>query len=238
MNIRGLIKFSLNDFPGKIACVVFVGGCNLRCGYCHNPHLVFDPESQPLIEEDELLDFLSARAGKLDGVVITGGEPTMRKQLPEFAKRIKALGFLVKLDTNGVNPGMVFKFREQGLVDFLGLDYKATAARYPLVTNSNIPDLHDRVVAIMKRAVNEELPMDVRTTVHKSLLNRDHLGEMRRTLDDVGVQSWTLQQFNPVDVIDDDLIHEPTFSDGELRDFAKSLGNGTRVRNLKGVFVD
>ncbi|MFA6714325.1 MAG: radical SAM protein, partial [Victivallaceae bacterium] len=108
MNIRGIRRFSLVDFPGKMACVVFVGDCNFRCAYCHNPCLVFDPESQPLISEDEFFGFLEKRRGKLDGVVISGGEPTLQKNLLPFVKKIKAMDFLVKLDTNGSLPEKVF----------------------------------------------------------------------------------------------------------------------------------
>src|SRR3989344_8242601 len=104
--IKGLQKTTLIDFPGKIACTVFLGGCNFRCGYCYNKDLVLNSGKLPTLSEEEFFDFLSKRKEYLDGVCITGGEPTVYKQLPAFIKKIKEHGFLVKLDTNGTNPLM------------------------------------------------------------------------------------------------------------------------------------
>jgi len=237
MNIRGIQKFSLVDFPGRIGCVVFVGGCNFRCPYCHNPALVFDPESQPLITEEQIYAFLETRKGKLDGVVISGGEPSLRPGLPEFARRVKEMGFAVKIDTNGSQPETIIAIHQAGHLDALGIDYKAPAADYGRVANCQLPELGERVQRLIKYAVDHGIPTDIRTTVHRAMLPPEHLKQMRAELDALGVVQWTLQQFHPVEIVDDQLLMEETYSDGELFQLSKTLGGVTKVRGLKGIYM-
>lgn len=238
MEIRGLIKFSLNDYPGQMSCVVFTGHCNFRCPYCHNPHLVFDPESQPLIPEEEFFDFLDRRVGKLDAVVISGGEPTLQNDYDLFARKVKEKGFLVKLDTNGSMPDKVIECLKNGDIDYLGIDYKATNAKYNQIAYCDDPNLVEKVQGLIKYAVHNNVAFDIRTTVHKSLLSVDDLKEMRKELNELGVKQWTIQQFNPVDIIDDDLIEQDTYSDTELLEISRQLGSDTKVRGLKGLYLE
>ncbi len=231
-------KFSLVDYPGKLACIVFVGNCNCRCPYCHNPCLVFDPESQPHIPESEVFDFLERRRGKLDGVVISGGEASLRQGLHGFCAKIKNMGFAIKLDTNGTNPDKVIGAHSLGLIDALGIDYKAPADIYHQIARSSMRDLPIRVQKLICYAVEKNIPLDVRTTVHKSLLSVEDLKRMRVELDLIGLREWTLQQFHPVDIIDDELLQSPTYSDRELLKIANSLGNHTRVRGLAGILLE
>lgn len=237
MNIRGLQRFTMVDYPGKIACVIFNGGCNFRCPYCHNPCLVFDPESQPLIDEAQIMAFLESRRDKLDGVVISGGEPTLQSALPSYAAQIKAMGFSVKVDTNGSMPEVVISMLRDGVIDALGVDYKGPAELYNQIASCDIPDLASRVHKLLEYAVNHHVPVDVRTTVHRSLLPVEKLREMRAELNDLGIRQWTLQQFHPVEVIDETLLTLPTYTDRELLDIAKDLGGITKVRGLKGLFL-
>ncbi len=237
MNIRGMVRFTLVDFPGKMACVVFVGDCNFRCGYCHNPCLVFDPESQPLISEDEFFGFLKKRQGKLDGVVVSGGEPILRKPLLNFVKKIKALGFLVKLDTNGSIPEQVIKIHKEAGLDALGVDYKAPLAEYNKISRCNIPELGEKTLKVIKFAIDNNIFIDVRTTVHKALLSESDLQKMREELSSIGLKTWTLQQFNPGEIIDDSLLGKKTYSDHELLKIADSLGD-TKVRGLTGIILN
>jgi len=237
MNIRGMIKFSLVDYPGKISCVLFVGNCNMRCAFCHNPHLVFDPESQPLIREAQALNFLKTRVKKLDGVVISGGEPTLRKSLPDFTDKVVSMGFLVKIDTNGSNPSLLKERRSKGALHALGIDYKAPAKKYCQITGHEDQSVASKIRESIEFAVKEGIQLDVRTTVHKSLLSFDDLKAMREELRSMGVSSWTLQQFNPVEVISEKLKDEPSYGDLELLAFSKALGD-TKVRGLKGVYLD
>ena len=119
MKIYGLQKMTLLDFPGRVACTVFLGLCDFRCPYCHNFELV-DGTAVPLMEEEEFFSFLSKRKGLLDGVAVTGGEPTIHADLPEFVRRIRSLGFPVKLDTNGYHPDMLRRLLEEKLIDYAG----------------------------------------------------------------------------------------------------------------------
>jgi pyruvate formate lyase activating enzyme len=226
------------DYPGKLSCIVFVGECNFRCPYCHNPCLVFDPESQPLIPEHDIFEFLETRKGKLDGVVISGGEPILQPKLLDFIRKVKALGFLVKLDTNGSIPKKIFDIHREVGIDALGVDYKAPVAKYNEITLCPLPDLGLKVQSVIKFALDNNIPIDVRTTVHQSLLSKEDLEIMREELNSLGLGRWTLQQFNPVEIIDESLLTKPTYTDHELYHIAKELGNGTMVRGLKGMILD
>ncbi|HBC88049.1 MAG TPA: anaerobic ribonucleoside-triphosphate reductase activating protein [Lentisphaeria bacterium] len=237
MDIRGLTKFSLIDFPGKITCILYVGGCNFRCPYCHNPHLVIDPESQPRLSDSFIFNFLEKRRGKIEGVVISGGEPSMYSALTGFTERIKSLGYFIKLDTNGSNPEVIISIHKNKCLDALGLDYKSIAADYMNLTKSCLEDIADRVQRTILYAIENKIILDVRTTVHKKFHSPEILGRMREELNSLGVTAWTLQQFHAAEVIDDNLSSEPTYSDAELIELARGMGNHTRVRGLKGSFI-
>ena len=232
MNIRGINKFTLIDYPGKIACIVFVGNCNFACPYCHNPFLVIDSESQPLVSESEFFAFLEKRKGKLDAVVVSGGEPTLREELFTFAQKIKELGFLVKLDTNGSNPNIVKELHSAGCLDYLGIDYKYPLERYSEINSKKSANPGSGVQTTISYAVDSKIPHDIRTTVHKNLLSPEDIKIMREELDKLGVEEWALQQFNPVEVLDEKLLSLETYSDAELADIAKDLPS-TSVRGQK-----
>ena len=238
MDLRGLYKFTLVDYPGRIACIIFTGGCNFRCPYCHNAALVLDPGSQPRVTEAEFFNFLASRQGRLEGVVISGGEPTIHADLPEFCAKIKAMGFLLKLDTNSTNPEMVYQIHREVGIDALGLDFKAPAARYAELTGSKDTDIADKVLNIIAFALKEGIEADIRTTVHKRLLSPADLQAMADALASLGAPTWTLQQFNPVEVIDDYLPEVETYSDAELVALARKLGSNVRVRGLNGRIIN
>ena len=129
MKIHGLQKMTLLDFPGRVACTVFLGGCDFRCPYCHNFELV-DGSAPAIMEEGELFAFLEKRRGLLDGVAITGGEPTLRPDLPELMRRIRDMGYAVKLDTNGGHPDRLRAILEEGLADYVSMDIKNSPEKY------------------------------------------------------------------------------------------------------------
>lgn len=234
MDFRGLNQFTLLDFPGRIACVLFAGGCNFRCGYCHNPYLVLWPDTQPLFAESAVLAFLRARAGRLDGVVISGGEATLQPDLPDFLAQVKALGYYTRLDTNGSQPARLAACLERDLLDAVGLDYKAPAARYATITCAAIPQTASQVATSIRQVLAHGLPLEVRTTVHRHLLKPADLQQMRQELDELGVGEWVLQQFHPAEMIQDQLTATPTYTDAELSTLAQTLGR-TRVRGLAGT---
>ncbi len=137
MKIFGLQKLTLLDYPGKIACTVFLGGCNFRCPFCHNGGLVLADRSNPLMTAEELLAFLNSRRGRLQGVCISGGEPTIHPDLPQLLAEIKSRGFEVKLDTNGTNPDMLSALIRDGLVDYVAMDIKNSPERYQQTAGLN-----------------------------------------------------------------------------------------------------
>ncbi|HOY84828.1 MAG: anaerobic ribonucleoside-triphosphate reductase activating protein [Candidatus Cloacimonetes bacterium] len=139
MKIGGFQKFSLLDYPGQLAAIVFTQGCNFRCPYCHNPELVDPARFEKPLATGRVLDFLRRRRGKLSAVVITGGEPTVQPDLIGFVKKLKYLGFLVKMDTNGSHPDVLQSLVEQELVDYWAMDVKAPADLYHLVSRSSVP---------------------------------------------------------------------------------------------------
>ena len=230
MAINGLRKFSLIDYPGRLSCVVFLGHCNFRCPFCHNPVLIFDAESQGTISAGELSDFFGRRRGKLDAVVFSGGEPSLDPDLPQYVRLAKNAGFQVKLDTNGSFPQVLRSLYADGLLDALGIDYKAPVEKYPRLCGNPDPEIPARVQESIAFAVKNGIELDVRTTVHRALLSEDDLRTMYAELNSLGVSQWTIQQFHHAELIDESLNDTPTWSDAELKALAASLGPMTRVR--------
>ena len=230
MPIHGLRKFSLIDYPGRISCVVFLGSCNFRCPFCHNPVLIFDPESQGTLSGEELSDFFSQRRGKLDAAVFSGGEPSLDPDLNRYARLAKDAGLNVKLDTNGSFPEVIESLWADGLLDALGIDFKAPVRKYNWICGNPDPQIPARVQKSIAFAVKNGIELDVRTTVHRSLLQEDDLRTMYDELSSLGVAQWTLQQFHSAELIDESLNNTPTWTDKELKAIAASLGPMTRVR--------
>ena len=163
MKIHGLQKMTLLDFPGKVACTVFLGGCDMRCPFCHNSELL-TVSAPHVMESEELLAFLKKRVGLLDGVAVTGGEPLLRPDLPELFREIKTLGYAIKLDTNGGSPDKLAKLAEEKLVDYVAMDVKNSPERYAETTgvpNLNLTPYRESVSFLLSDAVDYEF----RTTV-------------------------------------------------------------------------
>ena len=176
MQLHGLSKLTLLDFPGHLACTVFTGACNFRCPFCHNAPLVLAPNACPLISEEEFFEFLSSRKGKLDGVCITGGEPTLQPDLPEFIAKIKALGFLVKLDTNGYRPEVLKFLLEQNLLDMVAMDIKNSKEQYAFTCG--VPDTFfdiTRIEESISLLLTAKVPHEFRTTVTAELHNAEQM---------------------------------------------------------------
>jgi len=193
MQFGGLQELTLIDYPGKIAATVFTIGCNLRCYYCHNAELVL-PEKikkQPIITEGSVLEFLKSRVNLLQGLCITGGEPTLQNDLPRFAKAVKDLGFLVKLDTNGTNPEMLRLMVTNRLVDYIAMDVKASLGRYEEVTGAaiDIDRLKDSIDFIKQSGVEYEF----RTTAAPGITKEDIL-EIANLIS--GADNYYLQTFH------------------------------------------
>jgi pyruvate formate lyase activating enzyme len=174
--ICGLQKMTLLDFPGKIACTVFLGGCNFRCPFCHNSEL-FMGKPEKLMEDEEFFKFLKSRKGLLDGVCVSGGEPTLYKNLPEFLAKIKEQGFLVKLDTNGSRPALVKELVEKNLVDYIAMDVKNSPAMYAQTVGLESMDLAP-IEESLRFLIGGTVPYELRTTLVSQLHTEESIQDM------------------------------------------------------------
>ena len=179
MRIAGLQKCTLLDYPGKVACTVFLPGCNFRCPFCHNYELITNPEE--LMEEEELLCFLQKRKGLLQGVCVTGGEPTLQPELPAFLQKIRDLGYSVKLDTNGYRPDVLRAVLEQGLVDYVAMDLKNGPDHYAATCCLETMDLHkiEQSVLLLQ---NSGIAYELRTTLCRPLHSEESIQNMAHWL--------------------------------------------------------
>jgi pyruvate formate lyase activating enzyme len=188
--IYDISPFTHLDYPGKLAAIAWFAGCNMRCMYCYNSDIVFASEGRYTLEE--LLAFLQRRVGLLDGVVLSGGEPTLRDLIP-VCREIKALGFDVKLDTNGLKPERIRELVEEGLVDYIALDYKAESAKFGYITGSS---QYLRFSQTLDYLIGIGFDFEVRTTVHADLLTPDDINAMMRRLKERGYRgTYYLQNF-------------------------------------------
>ena len=178
--ICGLQKMTLLDFPGKIACTVFLGGCNFRCPFCHNSEL-FMGKPEKLMEDEAFFQFLKTRKGLLDGVCVSGGEPTLYKNLPEFLAKIKELGFQVKLDTNGYRPETVKELVEKGLVDYIAMDVKNSPALYAQTVGLEQLDLAS-IEESLRFLIGGDVDYELRTTLVSQLHSEASIQDMGQWL--------------------------------------------------------
>ncbi|NQU04441.1 MAG: anaerobic ribonucleoside-triphosphate reductase activating protein [Syntrophaceae bacterium] len=229
MEIGGLQKFSLIDYPGKICAVVFTQGCNFRCPYCHNPELADPRLYGTCIPEEELFHFLAKRQGKLDAVTITGGEPTIHSDLIEFVESTRAMDFLIKIDTNGSHPEVIERLIGSNLIDYIAMDVKAPLERYAEITESRInpANIEKSIRLIMNSAIDYEF----RTTIARSLLCEKDLLKIGEAIKGAG--KLFLQRFVPSKTLDKSFAMEKTYSDEEfegLKELLKGYVDNVAVR--------
>lgn len=211
MTFAGWQRLSLIDYPGKVAAVVFTAGCNLRCPFCHNPELVTGTPAEAFTE-DEVLVHLHARRGKLDGLVVTGGEPLLHAGLPAFLNRVKEAGFLVKLDTNGTLPGALAPVLDERLVDFVAMDIKAPPSKYAQLAGTAVDPAAIRESIRLIRAAG--IDHIFRTTAVRPLLEAEDLREIAAWI--VDPAHYRLQPFVRGTILDPDLPESPQWSEAEL----------------------
>ena len=229
MIIKGLQRHTLIDYPGKIACVVFTFGCNFRCGYCHNPELIVD-DGRPEISQQEVLDFLKERVGFLDGVVISGGEPTLNGDLPNFISKIKQMGFSVKLDTNGTNPKMLKELMDRNLLDYIAMDIKGPLEDYDKIANVKVDiDKIKKSVDIVKNFRDYEF----RTTAVPELFDTNIARKIGEWLD--GSKRFYLQQFRGIKNLDKSFNGKSSFSKNDLEEFCKTMKPYFDECRIRGV---
>ncbi|MHA1279820.1 MAG: anaerobic ribonucleoside-triphosphate reductase activating protein [Candidatus Helarchaeota archaeon] len=199
MKIAGFQKFSLIDYPGKISAIIFTQGCNFRCPYCHNPELVDPKLFSDTLDEELILAFLSKRIGKLDGVVITGGEPLLQHDLTRFIERVKGMGYLVKLDTSGIYPEILERLLAKNLIDYIAMDIKAPLEKYPNVVQTDV--CTDKIMKSITIILNSNIDYEFRTTVVKNLLTEDDLICIARLIR--GAKRYVLQKFVMSKILDE-----------------------------------
>ncbi len=192
MVLYGINKTTLLDYPGHLAATFFTGGCNLRCPFCQNSALVLEPWSQPAIREQEALDFLKKRRGILEGVCITGGEPTLQPELEQFIRRVRELGYLVKLDTNGYRPQVLRRLLAEGLLDYVAMDIKASREHYAMACGLPRVDL-DLIEQSVELLNNSSIPCEFRTTAVKGIHTVEEFTSIGRWLQ--GGKAYFLQNY-------------------------------------------
>lgn len=193
MKIGGFQKVSLIDYPGEISSVVFTQGCNFRCVYCHNPELVYPQLWGPSIEPQEILQFLHRRSGKVDAVVLTGGEPLLQEDLRDFILQIKEMGFLVKLDTNGSYPDRLAAILEEGVLNYVAMDVKAPWSSYGKVTGVQV-DV-EKVKASTRIILSSRIESEFRVTFVPSLMTESDVETIGQDLK--GAKRLVIQKYRP-----------------------------------------
>ena len=216
MQIYGFHKTTLLDYPEHIAATVFTGGCNFRCPFCHNGELVLDPGAQPSITEEEVLSYLKKRREILQGVCVTGGEPTLQKDLKDFLGKIKELGYLMKLDTNGYRPGVLWDLLQNRLVDYVAMDLKASRKNYATAAGLKTMDLSriEESIGILK---SSGIPYEFRTTVVKGIHRVEEFENIGRWI--AGCPVYYLQNYEE----NENCLYR-------IQQTAENAGNGNRDR--------
>ncbi|MCR5203305.1 MAG: anaerobic ribonucleoside-triphosphate reductase activating protein [Lachnospiraceae bacterium] len=198
MNIHGLMKMTLLDFPGNVACTVFLGGCDMRCPFCHNWELL-EMNAPHIMEEKELYRFLEKRKGLLDGIVFTGGEPLLRRDLMTVIKTVRDMGYKIKLDTNGNHPGRLIEIVEAGLIDYVAMDIKNSPERYGETIGVPVIDL-TRIDKSIDFLLSDKVDYEFRTTVVKQFHNEESFEKIGKWIN--GAKRYYLQGF-----VDRETVH-------------------------------
>ena len=233
MLICGLQKTTLLDFPGHVACTVFTGGCNFRCPFCQNGELVLEASRQPSIGEEEFFGFLKKRKGILQGVCITGGEPTLQPDLKEFIIKIRELGHLVKLDTNGYRPDVLRELMEEGLLDYVAMDVKASRENYGKLAglaNIDVSKLEESVELLKSQ---DKIPYEFRTTVVKGLHDPEEFEAIGTWL--AGASVLYLQSFRESENVLEKGIAMEAFTEKELESMAQMARKYIARVEIRGV---
>ncbi len=229
IDIRGLQKLSLIDYPNQLSCIVFLFGCNFRCPYCHNPELVLESKI-PKIPEEEFFKFLESRINYLDGVVITGGEPTLQKDLYSFIERIKKQHFLVKLDTNGTNPELLKKLLDNKIIDFVSMDIKAPFENYNKVANTNVNI--EKVKSSVNLLMHSSIDYEFRTTILPELISRNDILQIGKEIS--GCKKYFLQKFRPDITLNKELKFKSPYPKSTAEEFKKLLEKYIPKVELRG----
>jgi len=234
VDLKGWVRTSLVDYPEHIATVLFTGGCNFRCPMCHNADLVTRPQELPTLPEEEVWKFLGRRVGLIEGVVITGGEPTLQPTLLSFLRRLREsdLAMKVKLDTNGYRPDVLAAVLDERLVDYVAMDIKAPPGKYALLAGRDGLDV-GRVARSIALLRDGEGTYEFRTTVVPGLLVEQDVGEIARWIE--GAERYVLQQFRPQGTLDPGLEAVSPSSRDHLQQMAMRAEQWVQHVTLRGL---
>ncbi|PVX25035.1 MAG: anaerobic ribonucleoside-triphosphate reductase activating protein [Candidatus Bathyarchaeum sp.] len=240
MDVKGFVDISFVDWDRKVSSVIFLSQCNFRCPFCHNVNLVLNPETIETIPFEYIKDQLKTQKGWTDGVCITGGEPTLHSSLPDLCSKIKAMGFLVKLDTNGTNPTMLKALMDSKLVDYVAMDVKAplTVEKYSKATGVNTKSLLENVKESIKLLMESSMDYEFRTTIVPSIHDVDDIKQVCRSLK--GCKKYVLQKFDVSigkTVIDPDFMAK-SLSEQEMQNFlaaAQQIIPSTKARGISDI---
>ncbi|MBU0671034.1 anaerobic ribonucleoside-triphosphate reductase activating protein [Patescibacteria group bacterium] len=231
MIISGLQKTTLIDYPDKIAAVVFTRGCNFKCPFCHNPELVNPDKYYPEMPEQEILDYLEKRKNVLDGVVITGGEPLIYSDIENFIRKVKAMGYKIKLDSNGTNPKLLEDLIDKKLVDFVAMDIKNYLDKYDETTGVKVnkDNIKKSIDIIMKKAPDYEF----RTTVLPRLHKKEDFKKMGELIK--GAKQYYIQGFRPIKTLDPEYAKEDSYTEKELEEFKEIMAGYVDKCEIRGI---
>lgn len=230
MSIHGLNKLTLLDYPGKLGATIFLGGCNFRCPFCHNGDLVLNPSGQPVLEWEEIYTFLKKRQGMIEGVCITGGEPTLYDGLEKMIRSIRTLGYCVKLDTNGYRPEVLKDLARKGLLDMVAMDIKSDPDTYGVVTGVSgiqMKKICESVEFLMK----DYLPYEFRTTVVREFHQDETFRKISSWLK--GCQAYYLQNYKESEGVIQKNLHGYTLE--ELKGFREILLKNIENVGIRGI---
>lgn len=230
MKIKGFEKLSLVDYPRHVACVIFLAGCNFRCHFCYNKNLVIDTHVLPDITEEETVAYIDKRKDMLEGIVITGGEPTVNRDLPEFISRLHPLGLKIKLDTNGTNPSLVQELLAKKLINYVALDIKVPLNSHYVTLTHIKPALISSIKQTLRILATSQIEFELRTTVVPSVHTSYSWSTMREQVaqvfdrdSDISKINWYVQPFMPGNCINPNFDKLPRTHISQLQDAVNEL---------------
>ena len=229
MKIGGLIKMTLLDYPEHVACSVFLKGCNFRCPFCYNSSLIEMEDSSNCLSEDDLFTFLKTRVNKLDGVAISGGEPLLQPNIVDFIKKIKNMGFKVKLDTNGTSPKILNRLIKEKLIDYVAMDIKNCIEKYPMTAGCNLNT--DNILQSIEILLKGDVDYEFRTTVVKELHEVSDFKKIGLMIE--GARKYYLQSFLAKESVLDQSLH--AYSKEELQECINAVKDYVKIAELRGI---
>ncbi len=229
---RGLEKFSLVEWPGKMSAIIFTGGCNFRCPFCHNPELVTELQKTPIYPWEEIEKFLNKKVGWIDAIIITGGEPTLQESLPEILQKIKKMGYLTGIATNGTNPEMLEELIRKNLLDKIAMDIKSSEEKYYLATGTNEVGL-EKIKKSINLIINSGIEYDFKVTLAPGIVETSDIEGIGKFIK--GAKKVTLQQFRPLKTLDKTFEHKVPYSLDTIKEMKEILGSYVESVSLEGI---